>query len=66
MGAIARTAYDLREAEFKNAEAKAAGAHATVAKIVEQIRRFGWTDQDLANLPARQGTGHSISHSILK
>jgi membrane fusion protein, heavy metal efflux system len=65
-GAIARTTYDLREAERKDAEAKASGARATVAKIAEQIRRFGWTDQDLANLPAKQGTGHSISYSVLK
>jgi cobalt-zinc-cadmium efflux system membrane fusion protein len=66
VGAIARTAYDLREAEYRDAEAKTAGARATVAKIVEQIHRFGWTDQDLANLPARQSAGHSISHSVLK
>jgi len=66
VGAIARTAYDLREAEYKDAEAKTAGARATVAKIVEQIRRFGWTDQDLTNLPAKQRAGHSISHSVLK
>jgi cobalt-zinc-cadmium efflux system membrane fusion protein len=65
-GAIARTTYDLREAEHKDAEAKTAGARATVANVVEQIRRFGWTDQDLANLPAKQGEGHSISHSVLK
>jgi membrane fusion protein, heavy metal efflux system len=66
VGAIARTAYDLREAEYKDAEAKTAGARATVAKIVEQIHRFGWTDQDLINLPAKQGAGHSISHTVLK
>jgi membrane fusion protein, heavy metal efflux system len=66
VGAIARTAYDLREAEYKDAEAKTAGARAAVDKIEEQIHRFGWTDQDLATLPAKQGTGHAISHSILK
>jgi cobalt-zinc-cadmium efflux system membrane fusion protein len=66
VGALARTTYDLREAEYKNAESKAAGSRATVAKVMEQIHRFGWTDQDLANLPAKQGTEHSISHSILK
>jgi membrane fusion protein, heavy metal efflux system len=66
VGAIARTAYDLREAEYKDAEAKTAGAHATLEKIEEQIHRFGWTDQDLANLMAKQGKGHSISHSVLK
>jgi cobalt-zinc-cadmium efflux system membrane fusion protein len=65
-GAIARTAYDLREAEYKDAEAKTAGARATVSKIEEQIHRFGWTDQDLADLPSRQVAGHSVSHTILK
>ncbi len=66
VGAIARTTYDIREAEYKDAEAKATGSRATVAKIVEQIHRFGWTDQDLANLPSKQGSGHTISHSVLK
>jgi membrane fusion protein, heavy metal efflux system len=66
VGAIARTTYDLREAESRDAEAKTAGTRATVDKIAEQIHRFGWTDQDLANLPAKNGKGHSIAHSILK
>jgi cobalt-zinc-cadmium efflux system membrane fusion protein len=66
VGAIARTAYDLREAEYRDAEARRDGARATVSKIVEQIYRFGWTDQDLKSLPARQGSGHSISHTVLK
>jgi membrane fusion protein, heavy metal efflux system len=66
VGAIARTTYDLREAEYKDAEAKTAGTRATTDKIAEQIHRFGWTDQDLANIPAKQGKGHSISHSVLK
>jgi cobalt-zinc-cadmium efflux system membrane fusion protein len=66
-GAVAQTTYDLREAEYKDAQAKTAGARATVAKIAEQIRRFGWTDRDLADLPSKQdASGHSISHSIVK
>ncbi len=63
-GALARTTYDLREAEYKDAEAKAVAAQATAEKIEEQIHRYGWTDQDLARLPAKQG--HSITHSFLK
>ncbi len=63
-GAIAQTTYDLRQAEFKDAEAKVAAARATVEKIEEQIHRYGWTDRDLANLPTKQG--HSVTHSILK
>lgn len=66
VGAIARTAYDLREAEYKDAEAKTEGARAAVEKVEEQIHRFGWTDQDLTSLRARHGTGHSISHTVLK
>jgi cobalt-zinc-cadmium efflux system membrane fusion protein len=67
VGAVAQTVHDLREAEAKDAEAKVAGARATVDKISEQIRRFGWTDQDLANLPSeRSATRHTASHSILK
>lgn len=66
VGAIARTTYDLREAETKDAEAKTAGTRATVDKIAEQIHRFGWTEQDLANLPAKKVKGHSIAHSVLK
>jgi cobalt-zinc-cadmium efflux system membrane fusion protein len=66
-GAVAQTTYDLREAECKDAEAKSVGAWAMVEKIEEQIHRYGWTDQDLENLPSKQGaTGHSITHSILK
>jgi cobalt-zinc-cadmium efflux system membrane fusion protein len=63
-GAVAQTTYDLREAEYKDAEAKVAGARATAEKIEEQIHRYGWTDQDLANLPSKQG--HNVAHSILK
>ncbi len=63
-GALARTTYDLREAEYKDAEAKAVAAQATAEQIEEQIHRYGWTDQDLDKLPAKQG--HSITHSILK
>jgi membrane fusion protein, heavy metal efflux system len=67
VGAVAQTTHDLREAEVKDAEAKVAGARATVSTIAEQIRRFGWTDGDLANLTSGQGaSGHSASHSVLK
>jgi len=66
VGAIARTAYDLREAEYKDAEAKTVGARATVEKVEEQIHRFGWTDQDLANLQSKPRTGHNITHSVLR
>lgn len=66
VGAIARTAFDLREAEYRDAEARTAGARAAVSQIEEQIYRFGWTDQDLQSLPAKQSSSHSISHSVLR
>lgn len=66
-GAVAQTTHDLREAEYKDAQAKTAGIRATLAKIAEQIRRYGWTDEDLGNLPAkRDAAGHNITHSVLK
>jgi cobalt-zinc-cadmium efflux system membrane fusion protein len=66
-GAIARTSFDLREAENKDAEAKAAGVRALVAKISGQIRRFGWTDQQLSALEANpQMLGSRMSQSVLK
>lgn len=66
-GAVAQTTHDLREAEVKDAEARVAGTRATVSKIAEQIRRFGWTDGDLAKLSSEQPTSsHTMSHSILK
>jgi cobalt-zinc-cadmium efflux system membrane fusion protein len=67
VGAVAQTTHDLREAEVKDAEAKVSGARATVSKIAEQIRRFGWTEQDLAKLLVEQPPpGHNVSHSTLK
>jgi cobalt-zinc-cadmium efflux system membrane fusion protein len=66
VGAMAQTAYDLLEAEHKDAQAKTAGARATIAKITDQIRRFGWTNRDLDSLSRRQEEGHSVFHSVLK
>ena len=66
-GAVAQTTHDLREAEVKDAEAKTDGARAAVAKIEDQIRRFGWTDLDLTKLPSKQPPSpHSMSRSVLK
>jgi cobalt-zinc-cadmium efflux system membrane fusion protein len=64
VGAVAQTTHDLHEAEVKDAEAKVAGARAAVAKFAEQIRRFGWTDADLAGLSAQPA--HTVSHTILR
>ena len=66
VGAVAQTTHDLHEAEVKDAEAKVSGARAAVSKIAEQIRRFGWTDGDLAKLSIRTGSVRSyrVSHHI--
>ena len=67
VGAVAQTTHDLREAEVKDAEARVSGSRATVSKIAKQIRRFGWSDADLAKLTSEQAaSGHTSSHSILK
>jgi cobalt-zinc-cadmium efflux system membrane fusion protein len=67
VGAVAQTTHDLHEAEVQDAEAKVAGARAAVSKFAEQIRRFGWTDADLAALSAEPpASAHTVSHSILR
>ncbi len=62
-GALAQTTFDLRQAEYRDAEAKANAARANANKIEEQIHRYGWTDQDLAKIPTTQG--HNITHTVL-
>jgi membrane fusion protein, heavy metal efflux system len=62
-GALAQTTFDLRQAEYQDAEAKTAAAKAAANKIEEQIHRYGWTDDDLAKVPAKQG--HNITHTVL-
>ena len=66
--AIAQQMLELRRAEFKNADAAVASQRARVAKIEEQIHRFGLSDADLAGLtPEEGGSGHrTASHSVLR
>lgn len=68
VGATARTTHDIRQAEFRNAEAKVNSAQAIVAKIEEQIHRFGTSDADLAKLAGKQGAQahRTESHSTLR
>jgi membrane fusion protein, heavy metal efflux system len=66
-GALAQTSYDLREAEYREAEARVGGSRATVEKIEEQIHRYGWSDEDLASIPVKRGSsGHNLTHSVLR
>ena len=66
--AIAQQTLEQRRAEFKNAEAAVASQRARVAKIEEQIHRFGLSDADLSTLPPEEGrSGHrTASHSTLR
>lgn len=66
-GAVSRTAFDLREAELQDARARAEGARALVARISGQIRRFGWTDRQIADLESGRGMSlPAVSHSVLE
>lgn len=67
--AIARQTLDLREAEFRNADAAVASARASVSRIEEQIHRFGLSDDALAQLTAAGGGAgphREASHSVLR
>ena len=66
--AIAQQTVEARRADFKNAEAAVASQRANVAKIEEQIHRFGLTDGDLQALtPEEDRNSHrTASHSVLR
>ena len=66
--AVAQQTVELRRAEFKNAQAAVASQRARVAKIEEQIHRFGLSDADLAGLTPEEGrSGHrTSSHGVLR
>jgi cobalt-zinc-cadmium efflux system membrane fusion protein len=66
--AVAMQTLELRRAEFKNAQASVASQRARVAKIEEQIHRFGLSDADLTGLTPEEGrSGHrTASHSVLR
>jgi cobalt-zinc-cadmium efflux system membrane fusion protein len=66
--AVAQQTLELRRAEFKNAQAAVASQRARVAKIEEQIHRFGLSDADLKGLTPEEGrSGHrTASHSELR
>ena len=68
VGAIARTTHDVREAEYRDAQAQVSSMQARVAKFEEQLHRFGLTDEDLKRLNEDDGAGYhrTSSHSILR
>ena len=63
---IAQQELDLRAAEFKNAEAAVESQRARVAKIEEQIHRFGITDQQLERLATPGADHRTESLSVLR
>ena len=68
-GATARTTHDIRTAEFQDAQAKVSSARALVAKVEEQIHRFGLTDNNLRKLDGKGKEGglhRTRSHSTLR
>lgn len=66
--AVAQQTLELRIAEFRNAEAGVASRRAGVARIEEQLHRFGLSDPDLARLTPDEGRSahRSASHAILR
>lgn len=66
--AIAQREVDLRRAEFRNAQAAVASAEARVARVEEQLHRFGLSDEDIRALqPEGNDAPHRVaSHSRLR
>jgi cobalt-zinc-cadmium efflux system membrane fusion protein len=66
--AIAQQTLDLRRAEMQNAEAGVTSQRARVAKVEEQIHRFGLTDADLGKLTTEEGRSihRTASHSVIR
>ena len=66
--AIAQQTLELRRAEMLNAEAGVVSQRARVAKVEEQIHRFGLTDSDLAKLTTAEGRNvhRTASHSVIR
>ena len=63
---IAQQELDLRTAEFRNAEAAVSSQRARVAKIEEQIHRFGITDRQLERLATPGADHRTESLSVLR
>lgn len=50
VGALARTVYDVREAERRDAQAQLSSSEAAMSKIELQLRRFGLTEEEVRPL----------------
>ena len=65
--AIAQRDLELRQAEYEQARAAVESQRADVARVEEQLHRFGLSDQDIGALggPAH-GTHRTASHNVLR
>jgi len=65
--AIARKEVELREAQYKNAQAMVDSQLAVIENTEEKLHRFGLTEEDIEKLNADHSGGHrTASHSQLK
>ena len=66
--AISAGALELLEAQFRSADASVAQTQAAVARVEEQLHRFGLTDEDLRALrPGDTASPHrDASHTIMR
>ena len=68
VGALAKTAYDIRDAEYKDAQAKVKSAQAVVSEFDEQLHRFGLESGDIQKLRDADPSDYhrTASHSVLR
>jgi cobalt-zinc-cadmium efflux system membrane fusion protein len=65
--AIAQSQFDVRQAEDEQARAAVQSQRADVARVEEQLHRFGLSDQDIGNAKdSEHGSHRTASHNILK
>ena len=66
--AIAQKEYELKEAEYKNAQAALERQRADLAKYEEKLHRFGLSDKDIERLhgPEHQQAHRTASHNVLR
>ncbi len=66
--AIAQKEYELKEAEYKNAQAALERQRADLAKYEEKLHRFGLSDKDIERLhgPEHQQAHRTASYNVLR
>ncbi len=67
LNAIAQREVELRQAEYEQARATVESQRAEIARVEEQIHRFGLTDQDIRGLGGSEhGSHRTASHNVLR